>query len=147
MRLKGLFETNKIVIIPVTDEGVGEMMRQVKRYAGYHKLTIKTECGIFVKQDTMQVEKVIRCEVMDNPERYIISKIKKQRLSLEEKQKKIESVERFWREKEERNKKIINDYNQEYSVKELAIKYDMSKQAIYNILEKELEKCLIKAKN
>lgn len=138
MRLKGLFETNKIVIIPVTNESVGEMMRQVKSYASHHKLTIKTECGIFVKQDTMQVEKVIRCEVMDNPERYIISKIRKQRLSLEEKQKKIESMERFWREKEERNKKIINDYRHEYTVRELAQKYDMSRQAIYNILEKGL---------
>ena len=140
MRCKGLFDTNRVVIIPVTDEGVADMMRQIKRYATHHQITIKTECGIFVKQDTMYVEKVIRCEVMDNPERYTISKIKKQRLSLEEKQKKIESVERFWREKEERNKKIINDYRHEYTVRELAQKYDMSKQAIYNILEKELDK-------
>lgn len=140
MRCKGLFDTNRVVIIPVTDEGVADMMRQIKRYATHHQITIKTECGIFVKQDTMYVEKVIRCEVMDNPERYTISKIKKQRLSLEEKQKKIESVERFWREKEERNKKIISDYRHEYTVRELAQKYDMSKQAIYNILEKELDK-------
>jgi hypothetical protein len=140
MRCKGLFDTNRVVIIPVTDEGVADMMRQVKRYATHHQITIKTECGIFVKQDTMCVEKVIRCEVMDNPERYTISKIKKQRLSIEEKQKKIESVERFWREKEERNKKIINDYRHEYTVRELAQKYDMSRQAIYNILEKELDK-------
>lgn len=140
MKCKGLFDTNRIVIIPVTDEGVADMMRQVKRYATRHQITIKTECGIFIKQDTMRVEKVIRCEVMNNPEQYKISKIKKQRLPLEEKQKKIESVERFWKEKEERNKNIINDYRHEFTVKELAQKYDMSRQAIYNILEKELDK-------
>lgn len=140
MRLKGLFDTNRVVIIPVTNESVADMMRQVKRYATHHQITIKTECGIFIKQDTMLIEKVIRCEVIDDPERYAIHKIKKQRLSLEEKQKKIESAERFWKEKEERNKNIINDYRHEFTVKELAQKYDMSRQAIYNILEKELDK-------
>jgi hypothetical protein len=139
MRLKGLFDTNRVVIIPVTNESVGEMMRQVKSYASHHELTIKTECGIFVKQDTMQVEKVIRCEVMDNLERYIVSKKNKTPLSIED-EKIVKEKERFWKEREERNKKILNDYKQEFSVKELAIKYDMSRQAIYNILAKELDK-------
>lgn len=133
MRCKGLFVANKVVMIPVTDESVGSMMRQVKSYAFDQRMTIKTECGIFVKQDTLQVEKVIRCEVIDNPELKPQKKEAKQR----EKQARKEKIERLKKEKEERNQNVIDDHKNGLSVRNLAIKYNMSRQGIYDILDKE----------
>lgn len=135
MRLKGLFIANKVVIIPVTNESVGSMMRQIKSYAFEQRMTIKTECGIFVKQDTMQVEKVIRCEVIANPEH----KLQKKEATKIENQARKEKIKRLGKEKEERNKKIIDDHKNGLSVRDLSIKYKMSRQGIYNILKKELE--------
>lgn len=161
MRCKGLFERNKIVIIPVIDEEVGNMMRDVKSYATYHDITIKTETGIFVNQNTMRVEKVIRCEVIGEFKPIIkkvasspniealkqareerrrareekrLAKEKRKLARMEENQKREERR----KAREERNKQIFHDFHQNnLPVKELAIKYKMSRQGIYDILDKE----------
>lgn len=137
MRCKGLFERNKIVIIPVIDEEIGNMMRDVKSYATNHQMTIKTEAGIFVNQGTMRVEKVIRCEVIGEfkPCKYINNGT-----SLSPNLEALaQAREKRRQEREERNKKIIDDHKNGLSVRDLSFKYKMSRQGIYNILEKELE--------
>lgn len=161
MRCKGLFDRNKIVIIPVIDEEVGNMMRDVKSYATYHGITIKTETGIFINQHTMRVEKVIRCEVIGEF-KPIIKKVasspnveelkqareerrrarEKKRLDKEERKlaRTEENQKREERKKarEERNKQIFHDFHQNnLSVRDIAIKYKMSRQGIYDILYKE----------
>ena len=161
MKCKGLFERNKIVIIPVVDEEIGDMMREVKSYATHNGITIKTEAGIFVNQNTMRVEKVMRCEVMGEF-KPIIKKVasspnlealrqareerrrarEEKRLAKEERKlaRTEENQKREERRKarEERNKQIFHDfYQNNLSVRDIAIKYKMSRQGIYDILDKE----------
>ena len=129
MRCTGLFISNKVVFIPVANEAAGDIMRDVQTYACHHGVTIKTECGIFVKQYTMEVEKVIRCEVIGEikPYKKIIS---------EEKLRKRKEVQEMWKIKRERNRQIIEDCKNGVSVTDISKKYKLSRQGIYNVLAK-----------
>ena len=136
MRCKGLFDSNKVVFIPVTTEAVGDMMRDIKSYACNHGVTIRTECGIFVKQDTMQVEKVIRCEVIGEIKPHKVVATKKEKTISEEKLRKIKEVQEMWEAKRERNKQIIEDCKNGVSVADISKKYNLSRQGVYNVLAK-----------
>jgi predicted RNA-binding protein len=68
MKCRGLFLANDIVYIPVTDESVTDMMKDVKSFASYNNMKIKTELGFFIRQDPLTVEKAVRCEVLERPE-------------------------------------------------------------------------------
>jgi hypothetical protein len=136
MRCKGLFDSNKVVFIPVTNESVGDMMRDVKSYACHHGVTIKTECGIFVKQDTMEVEKVIRCEVIGEIKPHKVVAIKKENVISEEKLRKMKEIQEMWEAKRERNKQIIEDCKNGVSVADISKKYNLSRQGVYNVLAK-----------
>jgi len=154
MKCKGLFERNKIVIIPVVDEEIGDMMRDVKSYATHNGITIKTEAGIFVNQNTMRVEKVMRCEVMgefkpiikkvaSSPNLEALKQAREEKRLAKEERKLARTEENQKREerrkaREERNKQIFHDfYQNNLSVRDIAIKYKMSRQGIYDILDKE----------
>ena len=118
MRCKGLFETNDIVLVPVPNGvTVADMMRDVKSFACYHGMRIRTEVGIYVRPDSMEVEKVLRCEVIERPN--TIKERKKQEVR-----------------ETERDMEIINFYREGISVKALAETYQLSRQGIYNILNK-----------
>ena len=118
MRCKGLFETNDIVLVPVPNGvTVADMMRDVKSFACYHGMRIRTEVGIYVRPDSMEVEKVLRCEVIERP-----STIK------ERKKQEIKETER--------DMEIINFYREGISVKALSETYQLSRQGVYNILNK-----------
>lgn len=118
MRCKGLFETNDIVLVPVPNGvTVADMMRDVKSFACYHGMRIRTEVGIYVRPDSMEVEKVLRCEVIERPN--TIKERKKQKVR-----------------ETERDMEIINFYREGISVKALAETYQLSRQGIYNILNK-----------
>lgn len=118
MRCKGLFETNDIVLVPVPNGvTVADMMRDVKSFACYHGMRIRTEVGIYVRPDSMEVEKVLRCEVIERPN--TIKERKKQEVR-----------------ETERDMEIINFYREGISVKTLAETYQLSRQGIYNILNK-----------
>lgn len=118
MRCKGLFETNDIVLVPVPNGvTVADMMRDVKSFACYHGMRIRTEVGIYVRPDSMEVEKVLRCEVIERP-----STIK------ERKKQEVRETER--------DMEIINFYREGISVKALAETYQLSRQGVYNILNK-----------
>ena len=136
MRCKGLFDSNKVVFVPVTNESVGDMMRDVKSYACHHGVTIKTECGIFVKQDTMEVEKVIRCEVVGEIKPYKVVAVKKEKVISEEQLSRIKEIQEMREAKRERNKQIIEDCKNGISVADISKKYNLSRQGIYNILSK-----------
>lgn len=157
MKCKGLFDRNKVVIIPVTDETISHMMSDVKSYASYHGLKIKTEAGLFIKQDTMFIEKVIRCEVIGEVEPSEIVKLKsstspnndvfkrareqRQKVKEERKQKREELKQKrkeLKQKREERKKQIFDDfYQKNLSVKQIALKYNISRQGVYYILDKE----------
>lgn len=118
MRCKGLFETNDIVIVPVPNGvTVADMMRDVKSFACYHGMRIRTEVGIYVRPDSMEVEKVLRCEVIERP-----STVK------ERKKQEVKETER--------DMEIINFYREGISVKALSETYQLSRQGVYNILNK-----------
>lgn len=136
MRCKGLFDSNKIVYVPVTNEAVGDMMRDVKSYACNHGVTIKTECGIFVKQETMEVEKVIRCEVIGEIKPHKVVAIKKEKIISKEKLRKMKEVQEMLEVKRERNKQIIEDCKNGVSVADISNKYNLSRQGVYNVLAK-----------
>lgn len=118
MRCKGLFETNDIVLVPVPNGvTVADMMRDVKSFAYYHGMRIKTEVGIYVRSDSMEVEKVLRCEVIERSN--TIKERKKQEVR-----------------ETERDMEIINFYREGISVKALSETYQLSRQGVYNILNK-----------
>ncbi len=118
MRCKGLFETNDIVLVPVPNGvTVADMMRDVKSFACYHGMRIKTEVGIYVRSDSMEVEKVLRCEVIERSN--TIKERKKQEVR-----------------ETERDMEIINFYREGISVKALSETYQLSRQGVYNILNK-----------
>lgn len=118
MRCKGLFETNDIVLVPVPNGvTVADMMRDVKSFACYHGMRIRTEVGIYVRPDSMEVEKVLRCEVIERPN--TIKERKKQEVR-----------------ETERDMEIINFYREGISVKALSETYQLSRQGVYNILNK-----------
>lgn len=118
MRCKGLFETNDIVLVPVPNGvTVADMMRDVKSFACYHGMRIRTEVGIYVRPDSMEVEKVLRCEVIERP-----STVK------ERKKQEVKETER--------DMEIINFYREGISVKALSETYQLSRQGVYNILNK-----------
>lgn len=118
MRCKGLFETNDIVLVPVPNGvTVADMMRDVKSFACYHGMRIRTEVGIYVRPDSMEVEKVLRCEVIERPN--TIKERKKQEVR-----------------ETERDMEIINFYREGISVKAISETYQLSRQGVYNILNK-----------
>lgn len=118
MRCKGLFETNDVVLVPVPNGvTVADMMRDVKSFACYHGMRIRTEVGIYVRSDSMEVEKVLRCEVIERSN--TIKERKKQEVR-----------------ETERDMEIINFYREGISVKALSETYQLSRQGIYNILNK-----------
>lgn len=118
MRCKGLFETNDIVIVPVPNGvTVADMMRDVKSFACYHGMRIRTEVGIYVRPDSVEIEKVLRCEVIERPN--TIKERKKQEIK-----------------ETERDMEIINFYREGISVKALSETYQLSRQGVYNILNK-----------
>lgn len=113
-----MFETNDIVLVPVPNGvTVADMMRDVKSFACYHGMRIRTEVGIYVRPDSMEVEKVLRCEVIERPN--TIKERKKQEVR-----------------ETERDMEIINFYREGISVKALSETYQLSRQGIYNILNK-----------
>lgn len=118
MRCKGLFETNDIVIVPVPNGvNVADMMRDVKSFACYHGMRIRTEVGIYVRPDSVEIEKVLRCEVIERPK--TIKERKKQEIK-----------------ETERDMEIINFYREGISVKAISETYQLSRQGVYNILNK-----------
>ena len=127
MKCRGLFLSNDIVYIPVTDESVTDMMKDVKTYAFYNNMKIKTEQGFFVRQEPLSVEKVIRCEVLER-----IEKQKKEKTTNE---KDIE-VEKRKDERQKRNNDILKDLENGLSVKDVAEKYKISRQAVYDVKNK-----------
>ena len=126
MKCRGLFLSNNIVYIPVTDEGVTDMMKDVKTYAFYNNMKIKTEQGFFIRQEPLSVEKVIRCEVLEREEQ------KKEKTT---KGKSIE-VEKRKEEKQKRNYDVLKDLKNGLSVKNITEKYKISRQAVYDIKNK-----------
>lgn len=159
MKCKGLFERNDVVMIPVTDEPIGDMMRCVKSYASYNGLTIKTECGIFIKPDTMEVEKVIRCEVVNRSPDYKPKYVKKEKKeSLEKKQAKEEKERRKLEAKrlrEERRRmnfemraevkrlqeehwnRVVEAFQNGMTATAIAEKFQLSRQGVYDILDRK----------
>lgn len=142
MKCKGLFDSNSVVFVPVTDESAGDMMKDVKSYACNHGVTIKTEAGIFVNQNTMSVEKVIRCEVIGEIKSYTEVNRKKVKSINLEKLKKIKEAKDRAKEKAEvkrlRDLAIISKYNDGVSVKELSEYFKISKQSVYNIIKERI---------
>lgn len=131
MKCRGLFLSNDIVYIPVTDESVTDMMKDVKTYAFYNNMKIKTEQGFFIRQEPLSVEKVIRCEVLERFE-----KQKKEKITNEEQQKKAIEVEKRKDERQKRNDDILKDLESGLSVKDVAEKYKISRQAVYDVKNK-----------
>ena len=127
MKCRGLFLANDIVYIPVADESVTDMMKDVKTYAFYNNMKIKTEQGFFIRQEPLSVEKVIRCEVLER-----LEKQKKEKTTNE---KSIE-VEKRKDERQKRNNEILKDLKSGLSVKDIAEKYKVSRQAVYDIKNK-----------
>ena len=138
MKCKGLFDSNSVVFVPVTDESVGDMMRDVKSYACNHGVTIKTEAGIFVNQNTMSVEKVIRCEVIGEIKPYTEVNGKKVKSINLEKLKKIKEAKEKAEVKRLRDLAIISKYDDGVSVKELSEFFEISKQSVYNIIKERI---------
>lgn len=142
MKCKGLFDSNSVVFVLVTDESVGDMMRDVKSYACNHGVTIKTEAGIFVNQNTMSVEKVIRCEVIGEIKSYTEVNGKKVKSINLEKLKKIKEAKDRAKEKAEvkrlRDLAIISKYDDGVSVRELSEYFKISKQSVYNIIKERI---------
>lgn len=127
MKCRGLFLSNDIVYIPVTDESVTDMMKDVKTYAFYNNMKIKTEQGFFIRQEPLSVEKVIRCEVLER-----LEKQKKEKTTNE---KSIE-VEKRKDERQKRNNDILKDLESGLSVKDAAEKYKITRQAVYDVKNK-----------
>ena len=128
MKCRGLFLANDVVYLPVIDEKAGEMMKDVKTYAFYNNMKIKTEQGVFIRQDPLMLEKVIRCEVLEREQ-----PTKKEKLTSEEQQKKTCEIKERKTKRQERNIKIIEDFKQGLPVAEIAEKYKISRQSVYNI--------------
>ena len=65
MKLKNLFQNEDIVFLPIK-ENLGKMQRALHSYCfrkGY-KITVRT--GIFIDPSSMEVEKVMRVELLNN---------------------------------------------------------------------------------
>lgn len=131
MKCRGLFLSNNIVYIPVTDESVTDMMKDVKTYAFHNCMKIKTEQGFFIRQEPLSVEKVIRCEVLERFEEQ-----KKEKITNEEQQKKAIEVKKRKDERQKRNNDILKDLESGLSVKDISEKYKISRQAVYDIKNK-----------
>lgn len=131
MKCRGLFLSNNIVYIPVTDESVSDMMKDVKTHAFYNNMKIKTEQGFFIRQEPLSVEKVIRCEVLERFE-----KQKKEKVMNEEQQKKAVEIEKRKDERQKRNNDILKDLESCLSIQDIADKYKISRQAVYNVKNK-----------
>lgn len=128
MKCRGLFLANDVVYLPVTDESATDMMKDVKTYAFYNNMKIKTEQGVFIRQEPLMLEKVIRCEVLERKEKERKTKTTNS-----------EEIEERKAKRQERNFKIIEDFKQGLSVREIAEKYKISRQSVYNIALKTEE--------
>lgn len=128
MKCRGLFLANDIVYIPVTNEGACEMMKDVKTYAFYNNMKIKTEQGVFIRQEPLMLEKVIRCEVLERKEKERKTKTTNS-----------EEIDERKTKRQERNVKIIEDFKQGLPIREIAEKYKISRQTAYNIVLKKEE--------
>lgn len=125
MKCRGLFLANDVVYIPVTDESACEMMKDVKTYAFYNGMKIKTEVGFFIRQEPLTVEKVVRCEVLERKEKERKTKTANS-----------EEIDERKAKRQERNVKIIEDFKQGLPIREIAEKHKMSRQSVYNIVSK-----------
>lgn len=132
MKCRGLFLANDVVYIPVTIESVTDMMKDVKSFAFYNNMKIKTELGFFVRQETLTVEKAVRCEVLERPEEQ-----KQIKLTSEERAKKAVEVKKRKEEKLERNKQILEDLKNGLSARSIAEKNNVSRQLVYRLKEEQ----------
>lgn len=134
MKCRGLFLANDVVYLPITDESASDMMKDIKSHAFYNKMKIKTEQGFFIRQEPLSVEKVIRCEVLEREK-----EIKKTKITNNEEQKRKDEIKERKAKRQERNIKIIEDFKRGLPVREIAEKYKMSRQSVYNVVLKTNE--------
>lgn len=143
MRCKGLFDSHNVVYVPVTDEKPVDMMKDIKTYAANHSVKIKTDLGIFVKNTSMEVEQVIRCEVIGDMKPAFIHKTESnyKRLTDEEKKERhllLEERNERRNARLKRNEEILKDYKNGVKFSEMIKKYKLTDQGIRRILKKEI---------
>lgn len=134
MKCRGLFLANDVVYLPITNESASDMMKDIKSHAFYNNMKIKTEQGFFIRKEPLMIEKVLRCEVLEREEN-----IKKTKATNDEEQKKRDEIKERKAKRQERNIKIIEDFKRGLPVREIAEKYKMSRQAVYNVALKTNE--------
>ena len=143
MRCKGLFDSHKLVYVPVIDEKPVDMMKDIKTYATVHGVKIKTELGIFVKNKENEIEQVIRCEVIGDMKPAFIHKTESnyRRLTDEEKKERqllLEERNERRNARLKRNEDILKDYKNGVKFSEMRKKYNLTDQGIRRILKKEM---------
>lgn len=134
MKCRGLFTNYKVVYVPVTTESTRKMMSNIKTYATHHSVKIKTEVGLFIKQNDRQAEKVIRCEVIGEIQPCKARKHLKEEVLSEEEIKRREEVQKRREKRNKRNNEIIQLFKSGLSVDEISSQFKMSRQGIYYIL-------------
>lgn len=137
VKLKGLFDNRDIEYIGLGDETANSIMMQIHSYASKNFIKVKTKIGVFTNSDTLEQEKVVRCEIVERNKDYVkYSRGEKTKiLQRERKERKVQKIN----ELRKRNLEIYNLHKKGMSMQDLAYKFNICRQQVSAILIKVKE--------
>lgn len=137
VKLKGLFDNRDVEYIGVGDETTTSVMMQIHSYASKNFIKVKTKIGVFTNSDTLEQEKVVRCEIIERNKDYVkYSRGEKTKtLQRERKERKIQKN----KELRKRNLEIYNLHEKGMSMQDIANKFNLCRQQVSAILIKVKE--------
>ena len=137
VKLKGLFDNRDVEFIGLGDETANSIMMQIHSYASKNFIKVKTKIGVFTNSDTLEQEKVVRCEIVERNKDYVkYSRGEKTKtLRRERKERKVQKIN----ELRKRNLEIYNLHKKGMSMQDLAYKFNICRQQVSAILIKVKE--------
>ena len=137
VKLKGLFDNRDVEFIGLGDETANSIMMQVHSYASKNFIKVKTKIGVFTNSDTLEQEKIVRCEVIERNKDYVkYSRGEKTKiLRKERKERKVQKINDL----RKRNLEIYNLHKKGVSIQDLAYKFNLCRQQVSAILIKVKE--------
>lgn len=137
VKLKGLFDNRDVEYIGVGNRNTTSVMMQIHSYAIRNFIKIKTKVGVFTNSDTLEQERVVRCEVVERNKDYV-KYSRGEKTKILQKERKERKIQRN-KELRKRNLEIYNLHEKGMSMQDIANKFNLCRQQVSAILIKVKE--------
>ena len=137
VKLKGLFDNRDVEYIGVGNRNTTSVMKQIHSYASKNFIKVKTKIGVFTNPDTLEQERVVRCEVVERNKDYV-KYSRGEKTKILQKERKERKIQRN-KELRKRNLEIYNLHEKGMSMQDIANKFNLCRQQVSAILIKVKE--------